>query len=258
VIPGIEYEYALVQWALPTISLADMAAAAKTHLGEENRVALVVVPEKPDSPAPAEASIRTALSSAERVAVMPWNDTATTRALLEKIPEPAAVSSRREIPELGITVVRFANGLEAWLKPTDFKNDEILFNMYAPGGASLAAPADFLSASFATRYVGLSGFGGLKRARPRQAAGRQTRGRLPVRVAVNTGHLRRHVAGGLRNGASARLPAVHRARCRPGGVCAHAAPARSVGSRIGDRIRGRFSVSVSSRSIRATTTRHSR
>ena len=162
VIPGIEYEYALVQWALPTITLGDMAAAAKTHLGEENRVVLVVVPEKPDTPAPAEASIRSALSSAERVAVMPWSDTTTTRALLEKIPDAAPVSSRREIPELGITVVRFANGLEAWLKPTDFKNDEILFNMYALGGASLAPAADFLSASFATRYVGLSGFGGLK------------------------------------------------------------------------------------------------
>jgi zinc protease len=161
VIPGIEYEYALVQWALPTITLADMTAAAKVQLGEENRVVLVVVPEKPGSPAPAEASIRDALSSAGRVAVMPWNDTATTRALLEKIPEPAAISARREIPELGVTVVRFANGLEAWLKPTDFKNDEILFHMYALGGASLAAPADFLSASFATRYVGLSGYGGL-------------------------------------------------------------------------------------------------
>ena len=32
--------------------------------------------------------------------------------------------------------MRFANGVEAWLKPTDFKNDQILFTMYARGGTA--------------------------------------------------------------------------------------------------------------------------
>jgi zinc protease len=162
VIPGIEYEYALDQWALPTIGLADMSAAARTFLADDSRVVLVVVPEKPGLKAPVEADIRAALDSASRVAVMPWSETATTRALMEKIPEPAAIVDRREIPQLGVTVIRFANGLEAWLKPTDFKNDEIFLNMYAPGGLSLASSADFVGASFAARYVTLSGFGGLK------------------------------------------------------------------------------------------------
>jgi zinc protease len=162
VIPGIEYEYALVRWALPTITLADMAERARVLLSEENRVVLVVTPERPNMRRPAEATVRAALTSADKVAVTPWLDTTTNRALLEKIPEPAAVASRREIPEMGVTIVRFGNGLEAWLKPTDFKNDEILFTMYSPGGASVAPPADFVNASFSTRYVALSGFGGLK------------------------------------------------------------------------------------------------
>jgi zinc protease len=61
-----------------------------------------------------------------------------------------------------VTVVRFANGLEAWLKPTDFKNDEVVFTMYARGGASLAAPATFVEASLATAHASLSGAGGLR------------------------------------------------------------------------------------------------
>jgi len=48
------------------------------------------------------------------------------------------------------------------LKPTDFKNDQVLFIMDALGGTSLAPPADFLQASFASTYVELSGTGGLK------------------------------------------------------------------------------------------------
>ena len=50
---------------------------------------------------------------------------------MEKLPEPAAIGARREIAELGVTVVRFANGVEAWLKPTDFKNDQVLFSLAA-------------------------------------------------------------------------------------------------------------------------------
>ena len=34
---------------------------------------------------------------------------------------------------LGVTVVRFANGVEAWLKPTDFKNDQVVFTMDGAG-----------------------------------------------------------------------------------------------------------------------------
>jgi zinc protease len=81
---------------------------------------------------------------------------------MEHVPEPAAVVERRERAELGVTIVRFANGLEAWLKPTDFKNDEVVLTMYAPGGLSLAPAADYPEASLATAYVSLSGAGGLK------------------------------------------------------------------------------------------------
>ena len=44
------------------------------------------------------------------------------------------------MPELGVTIVRFANGVEGWFKPTDFKNDQVLFSLTASGGASLATP----------------------------------------------------------------------------------------------------------------------
>ena len=62
--------------------------------------------------------------------------------LMEHPPEPAAVVERRAMAELGVTIVRFANGVEGWFKPTDFKNDQVLFSLTASGGASLAPTAD--------------------------------------------------------------------------------------------------------------------
>ena len=65
------------------------------------------------------------------------------------------------MPEIGATVLTLSNGVEVWLKPTDFKNDQILFTAYAPGGVSLASEKDYKSASLATALVGMGGMGGL-------------------------------------------------------------------------------------------------
>ena len=160
--PGIAYEYALVQQVLPGIAPTDTSAMAQGLLADASRVVLAVSPQKPDIRIPSDVELQAALTSAERTAVTAWNDTTTTRELMERKPAPAAVESRRALDNLGVTIVRFANGVEAWLKPTDFKNDQVLFTMDALGGASLAPPADFLQASLASTYVELSGTGGLK------------------------------------------------------------------------------------------------
>lgn len=160
--PGIEFEYGLARQALPGITATDVAEAARRLLAPASRIVLAVSPQKDGIPVPSEPDLRASLTAAEQVAVTPWAETANTRALMEQVPAPAAVVSRRERADLGVTIVTFANGLEAWLKPTDFKNDEVIFTMYALGGLSLATPADFVDASLATAFVNLSGAGGLK------------------------------------------------------------------------------------------------
>jgi zinc protease len=161
--PGIEYEYRLSQQMLPGITADDTSVLARTLLGDDSRVILAIAPQKADARVPSESDLLTALTSAETTVVTAWNEATTTRPLLETKPVAAAVVSRRELPRIGVTIVRYANGVEAWLKPTDFKNDQVLFTMEASGGASLAPPADFPEASIVPSYVDLAGIGGLKK-----------------------------------------------------------------------------------------------
>ena len=158
--PGIQYQYQLVQSVLPGISLSEIAARAKLRLADDSRVVLAVSPEKKELTQTTDAELRSAFDSVSKFALLPWSESDPSRPLMATPPKPAQVVSTREIPAIGVTVVRFSNGVEAWLKPTDFKNDQVLFTMYAPGGASLAEPEDFLEASFATSFIGLSGLGG--------------------------------------------------------------------------------------------------
>jgi zinc protease len=158
--PGIEFEYRLAQSLIPAITAAEVADAAKVLFADGSRAILGVSPQKAALAVPTEAQLRDALASADAVAVMAWNDAASGKALMTTVPDPGAIKDRREIPEIDVTVVRFANGVEAWLKSTTFKNDEVLFGLTAPGGASLAPADRFLDALLSPALVQLSGVGG--------------------------------------------------------------------------------------------------
>ena len=160
-IPGMEFEYRIASTYLPTVTAEEVAALAKEFITEENRVVLGVAPEKKDVPPPAPETLRSAMARASAAPVERWAEATAGRELVEKPPAPGKVASKRSVPEIGATVLTLSNGVEVWLKPTDFKNDQILFSAYAPGGVSLASEKDFKSASLATAMVGVGGIGGL-------------------------------------------------------------------------------------------------
>ncbi len=160
--PGITYEYELVRQVLPGISVAEVTEMARRLLRDDNRTVMAVSPQKAGIRVPSDGDLKNALASADKTAVTAWTDTAATGTLMEHKPETGVTLSRRELPEVGVTIVRFTNGVEAWLKPTDFKNDQVVFTMEAGGGSSLAPPADYVEASLSDEYVQRSGAGGFK------------------------------------------------------------------------------------------------
>ena len=86
-------------------------------------------------------------------------DAVTSQPLLASLPSPGKVASKKEIKELGAWEWILSNGIRVVLKPTDFKNDEILFGAYSPGGHSLVSDNDFISGSMAAQLASLSGAG---------------------------------------------------------------------------------------------------
>ena len=160
-IPGMEFEYKIAATYLPTITGDEISALAKELITEENRVVLGVAPEKKDAPPPSTDTMRAAINRASTAPVERWAEATAGRELVEKPPAPGRVTSRREVPAIGATVLTLSNGVEVWLKPTDFKNDQIMFSAYAPGGFSLAPEQSYKTANLSTAMVGVGGMGGL-------------------------------------------------------------------------------------------------
>ena len=158
--PGIEAEYQLAQRFVPTITAAEAATLVRRWTPDSNKVVLTVAPEKDGLMPPTEASLRAAMRRGETATVTAWKDDIAGRDLLAKAPVAGSVRSRREIPEIGVTVLTLSNGVEVYLKPTDFKNDQIVFTGYARGGTSVVGEADYRDAALSSSYVGLSGIGG--------------------------------------------------------------------------------------------------
>ncbi len=160
-IPGIQFEYQIASTFVPGITLQEVGDAAGRLVGSGSRVVLAVAPEKKDAPVPTEQALRQVAAKADTTTLEAWTDALAGRELVETRPAAGKVANRRTIADLNVTVLSLSNGAEVWLKPTDFKNDQVLFSSYALGGESVVPEDDYREAQLAASLVGIGGMGGL-------------------------------------------------------------------------------------------------
>ncbi len=160
-IPGIQLEYTLTKGLLPGITVEEVSGAARALLQEDSRVVLATSPEKAAVKLPSEAELKTVLAEAGKAPIEGWQETAVRNDLIATPPTPGKVTSSRRIAELQTTVLTLSNGAEVWLKPTDFKNDQVLLSAYARGGASMAQEREYYETVLSASLVSVSGLGGL-------------------------------------------------------------------------------------------------
>jgi zinc protease len=159
-VPGMATRHRLIQALLDGITLEEVNARRARLMPEAGRVVLASAPDRPGVTAPSEAELRAIVVRAGRAPLSAWVDSLAGKALMATPPAPGRVVARRTLDEIGVTVLTLSNGVEVWLKPTDFKDDEILLGAQAPGGASLADSADYVTAEFSATTVGRCGVGG--------------------------------------------------------------------------------------------------
>jgi zinc protease len=160
-IPGIGYEYALHQRFVPEIALAEVNAVANDWMPDRSRTVAVSAPRKAGVTLPDETRLAAAITAGGKTALEAYVDTVSTQPLLAQLPSPGRVVRTTPRPELGITEWELSNGVKVVLRPTTFKQDEILFRAVSPGGTSLASDADFIAAETAAAVISRSGLGTL-------------------------------------------------------------------------------------------------
>ena len=153
--PGEEWEYQMVQQLLPMISVDMLNQIAQQLVTDANLIISFQAPVEAVLPTEAEAVELLAAVKNEEIET-PVEEVIREN-LVEVAPKAGKIKKTKTNPQLGTTEWTLSNGIRVVIKPTEFKQDEILFSAFSKGGNSLVATEDLIPAALATDVISLSG-----------------------------------------------------------------------------------------------------
>jgi zinc protease len=159
---------------LPQVTLDELRQTARNLWSDTNRVVSATAASSNQVPPATDTALQRIVNGVATAPTLPpWQPSSTARSEPAALPPPGVVESRRELSDVGVTILTLSNGVEVWLKPTSFNPGEIIFRAQAPGGAALATPATFPQAMLSAGFVAGAGVGGVAPdVRGRELAGR--------------------------------------------------------------------------------------
>ena len=153
--PGEEWEYQTMQQILPTIPVEVLNDIAKQLITDEN---LIIAFQAPiEAALPNESEVIELLSAVKSEEIEAPEEKSVRENLVENTPKAGKIKKVVSNQVLGTTEWTLSNGIRVIVKPTEFKQDEILFSASSKGGMSLVATEDLVSAAIATDVISVSG-----------------------------------------------------------------------------------------------------
>lgn len=158
-IPGIQNEFKYLSKILPEINLDEVNNLAKQWITDENLAMVIMGPEKEGLKIPTTEELLAVIENSRIEELEAYIDTYREAPLVPGDLIGAIIKEKSHNAELEFTEFKLSNGINVILKPTSFKNDEIMVSAFSPGGNSLYADDLFLSANFAASIIDQSGAG---------------------------------------------------------------------------------------------------
>ncbi|WP_299702701.1 pitrilysin family protein [uncultured Pontibacter sp.] len=157
-IMSMDYAHAFYTTYLDGVTLEEVNEMAAGFVTNHNQIAIVQATEKSKGVLPTEAELLAWINNKQRE-VLAHVDDVINEPLLSEVLNVGTITKSKYNKALGATEITLSNGVKIVLKPTDFKNDEILFTAFSPGGYSLASLADIHSSKMANSIIASSGVG---------------------------------------------------------------------------------------------------
>ena len=136
-IPGIENEYSIFNQIAPGIPVEAINALVQQQLiPDNNRVVFIAVPESAVEQCPDKEQVLTMLNGMNQLNVEAYVDKVSDEPLVSEVPQGGQIV-KEETGAFGTTKLTLNNGVQVYLKQTDFKEDEIRMRAVSPGGTTL-------------------------------------------------------------------------------------------------------------------------
>lgn len=152
--PDIEYQ--LYQKMLPSITINDVNNKIKELVTDSNTVLTLVSPE---NNIPTEDEILKQYKEVIKGDIKPYKSTELNKPLLSNEPKAGKIVKEKKDKVTGSLIWTLSNGIKVIVKPTDFKDNQILLEAFSKGGMSLYTGDDIVNARVCTSIQQNSGLG---------------------------------------------------------------------------------------------------
>ena len=159
-IPGIENENKYYKELLPQISIEDVNDIGKKLQQNSTQFIALLGPEAAaGKQLPSSEDLLAVASSVEKMDIKPYEEKAISSSLMTTEPKAGKIISTKKNAVLGTTELTLSNGVTVTLKPTDFKNDQILMSAVRAGGKNNYGVKDKFNAEYAISVINSMGVG---------------------------------------------------------------------------------------------------
>ena len=157
--PGIEWEWEKTGTIISELTKAEVIDAGRRLRGNNKSTIIITGPEKDSFNYPETAYLDTIFTKISEGEIGPYEDIPAGVNLMDSIPSAGSVTAETHDETADFYVWDLSNGSRVVFKNTDFKNNELLFSAFSPGGTSLVEDPEYLSSTLASNLVQLSGLG---------------------------------------------------------------------------------------------------
>ena len=153
-----EQELDIVRKLLKEITLKDVNRAARDMITDRNQVVTIYGPARNGYQLPDKDAIERTILYAQKKKYNPYHDKELPHSLLSSLPEAGRIVAENEGP-FGYKQWTLSNGMNLWLKNTDFEADALNLSLFSKGGQSYYGLQDMPSLAYLSAVVRGSGVG---------------------------------------------------------------------------------------------------
>lgn len=136
-IPTVEWEYQTMSMVVNQIPVELINQVFAQYITEDNRVLLGLLPEKEGVTMPTDEELAQVIAKVDADTIEAYVDNVKTEPLIANLPTPGSIVKETQNATWGTTEWTLSNGAKVIIKPTKFKEDEILMTAIAKGGTSV-------------------------------------------------------------------------------------------------------------------------
>lgn len=156
--PGIAAEYGYYKDLLPGVTLEEVNAQVRSAIPVgQKKLVIFMGNDKSGTVVPQAPQMLATVDAAEKATMVAREEKALAASLMAQAPKGGRIVKETSDKALGTTELMLSNGVRVVLKPTDFKNDQVVMTSTRFGGSSLAEEGDIINARYASAILAAMG-----------------------------------------------------------------------------------------------------